>query len=194
MMSEESLSPASAPASTSPDKHEVFVALYVRHQAEIASFIRTILPRHADADEVLQETSITLWRRFDQFVPGTSFRNWSYQVAKLTALNHRRRLQRQELLFGEQLMEMLATQQLEAQSVLEQERRALDHCLEKITGDDRDLLAACYATEATVIAVAAQRGVSANQIYKRLDRLRANLERCVRTIMGQEQAHDHAPG
>ena len=54
---------------------EEFVALYVEHQVAIRSFVRTLLPDSADADDVMQTASLTMWRRFEQFQPGTSFRN-----------------------------------------------------------------------------------------------------------------------
>ena len=49
------------------DQKEPFVWLYVETQQALHAWIGTFFPNLADVDEVFQETSIVLWRKFDQF-------------------------------------------------------------------------------------------------------------------------------
>ena len=93
---------------TQPHPHEEFVALYVVHQVAIRSFVRTLLPDPADAEDVMQTASMTMWRRFEQFQPGTSFRNWAFQVAKFVAMKHVARKTRDRLRFSEATIKLLA--------------------------------------------------------------------------------------
>src|SRR5688572_29658300 len=69
------------------DGREQFVALFVRHEAAIHSFVLTLLPDLVEAEDVVQQASLTMWRKFDQYTPGTNFRNWAFQIAKFTAMN-----------------------------------------------------------------------------------------------------------
>ena len=71
-----------------PSRHEEFVALYVRHEAAVFSFVLAMVQNTADAEDIVQRASMTMWRCFDQYQSGTNFRNWAFQVAKNTALNH----------------------------------------------------------------------------------------------------------
>ena len=64
------------------DPSQDFVALFLAHQARIYAFIVTLLGNRSDADDVLQETGITLFQKFSTFQPGTDFLAWACRVAK----------------------------------------------------------------------------------------------------------------
>ena len=170
----------------SDDRLEQFVGLFVRHEAAIHSFVLTLLPDLNDAEEVVQQASLTLWRKFDQYTPGTSFRNWAFQVAKFTAMNHITKTRRDRHRFQEHLLELLADRATERAEQLEMQRRALAFCLERLPDDDRHLLSGCYAEGSTIRDVAEQLGRSSNAVYKQLNRLRANLLKCVEVRLGLE--------
>lgn len=170
------------------DRHEQFVALFVRHEAAIHSFVLTLLPDVADAEEVVQQASLTMWRRFDQFTPGTSFRNWAFQVAKYTAMNYLTKARRDRHRFGAELLDMLADRAAERSEQLELQRRALAYCVEQLPEEDRKVLAGCYAESATIRAFAESLGRTSNSVYKHLNRLRAGLLKCVQARLGLEGA------
>ena len=168
------------------DRHEQFVALFVHHQPAIYSFIQSLLPALADVEDVMQETSMTLWRRFDQYEPGTSFRNWAFAVAKFTVMGHRKKVARDRHRFSGELMDLLAADLEKMNERLESERRALNYCVEKLSDQDQDLLAACYSKGGTVRSYAEKVGKPANTLYKRLNRIRADLLGCVQRSLGLE--------
>ena len=107
-----------------PDLHEQFVALYVEHQVAIRSFVRTLLPDPVDAEDVMQTASLTMWRRFEQYQPGTSFRNWAFQVAKFTAMKHVARKARDRHRFSENTINLLAQHVEQQDERLAGQRRA----------------------------------------------------------------------
>lgn len=166
--------------------HERFVALFVRHQAAIHSFILTMLPSIADSEEVLQESSMTMWKKFDQFQPNTNFRNWAFQIARYTTFNYVRRLGRDRHLFSEALMRQLATDVETANEELESRRQILRQCIAKLQPKDSEVLAKCYAEGATIVGYAKEIGKSANAVTKQLSRIRSGLRRCVRRTLGLE--------
>ncbi len=170
------------------DCREQFVALFVRHEPAIHSFVLTLLPDLDDAEDVVQQASLTMWRKFEQYTPGTSFRNWAFQVAKFTALNHMTKTRRDRHRFQEGLLEMLADRAEERSEQLESQRRALAYCVERLPEDDRRILTGCYAEGATIRAFAEQIGRTSNAVYKQLNRLRANLLKCVQLRLGLEGA------
>lgn len=170
------------------DAREQFVALFVRHEAAIHSFVLTLLPDLVEAEDIVQQASLTMWRKFDQFTPGTNFRNWAFQIAKYTAMNHITKTRRDRLRFQEGLLEMLAERAAERHEQLESQRRALAYCIEKLSDEDRQLVAGCYAEGTKINAFAQQLGQTSNAVYKRLNRLRMNLLKCVQLRLGLEGA------
>lgn len=170
------------------DAREQFVALFVRHEAAVHSFVLTLLPDLVDAEDVVQQASMTMWRKFDQYSPGTSFRNWAFQIAKYTAMNHLTKTRRDRHRFQEGLLEILADRAAERSEQLELQRRALAFCIEKLPEDDRQLLSGCYAEGAKISAIAEQLGRTSNAVYKHLNRLRENLLKCVQWRLGLEGA------
>ena len=174
--------------SDSTDRHDEFVALFVRHEAAIHSFVLSLLPDLAAAEDVMQQASLTMWRRFDQYESGTNFRNWAFQVAKFTAMNHVTRVKRDRHVFSQQLQELLADQIERKSDDLDAQRRALAFCLEKLGEDDRQTLAGCYRESGTIRSFAEAIGQTPNAIYKRLNRIRAGLLACVQRRLGLESA------
>ena len=56
-----------ATPSSNSNRHEDFVALYVRHEPAVFSFVLGMVGRSADADDVVQRARMTMWRCFDRF-------------------------------------------------------------------------------------------------------------------------------
>lgn len=170
------------------ERREHFVALFVRHEAAIHSFVLSLLPDLDEAEDVMQQTSMTMWKRFDQFSPGTNFRNWAFQVAKFTVMNHQTKLRRDRHRFQEDLLEMLADRAAERNEQLELQRKALAHCLEKLPEEDRRLVAGCYREGSKMSELAEEVGCTANALYKQLNRIRAALLKCVEARLAWEGA------
>lgn len=170
-----------------PSRHEEFVSLYVRHEPAVFSFVLSMVQNTADAEDVVQRASITMWRCFDQFESGTNFRNWAFQVAKNTALNHLTKVKRDRHVFGEKLIALLAAETEERADHLDARRRALDSCLEKLPPEQHEMVAGCYAEGSSIRSFAEKAGESANKIYKRLNRVRRQLQLCIERQLGLEE-------
>ena len=54
-------------------QHDQFVERFVRSQDRIYAYVVTLLPNRADAEEVFQQTSLALWKKWRQFDPGRDF-------------------------------------------------------------------------------------------------------------------------
>ena len=165
---------------------ERFVSLFVRHQAAIHSFILTMLPSLEESEEVLQEASMTMWKKFDQFQPDTSFRNWAFQIAKYTTFNYVRKLGRDRHLFSENMMKLIASYSEERSDDLEQQRRVLRQCITKLPEADNEVMNGCYTEHATITSYARQIGKTANAVTKQLSRIRRSLLKCVRRTLALE--------
>lgn len=174
--------PASSP------KHEQFMALFVRHEPGIHSFLTSLLADLTDAEEVMQETSMAMWKKFEQFEAGTSFRNWAFQIGRYEAMNFRRKRGRDRHTFSDELVQLLADDAARQAAQLEEERRVLAHCLAKLRSRDRGVLSGCYREGSTIKAYAESVGRTPNAVRKHLAKIRTALSLCVRQTLGLEGA------
>ncbi len=168
------------------EQYEVFLKHFVRDQTRIFAYVRSLLPQYADAQDVFQRCSLTLWRSFDEFDEQRLFLPWACRIAFNEVRNFRRVSSRDRLQFADDLIEQLAEQRLVR--LVDRDRRltALRECTEKLNSSDRSLIQAVYEELRTVSEVAISTGKAAQSIYNRLSTLRRNLLQCIERRLATE--------
>lgn len=167
------------PAAADDASYRAFMRLFTRHEGALRCFVRTLLPTWDDVDEVMQDVSIAAWTKFERFDPQTDFARWTATIARYEVLNYRRTKARDRLVFDADLVHLLADECQEQFAQSEQERRALDGCLDKLPPHHRELVLQVYSAGQKIKPVAEAIGVSPNSLYKTLSRLRLILLRCI---------------
>lgn len=160
--------------------------LFALHQRRLFLYISALIPSPGDADEVLHETNIVIWKKFDQFEPGTDFLTWAYRIAQFQALEYRRRKAKAMPGFSPDVMAQIAGRALDEDAHLERRRSALADCTRKLEHPDRTLLEQCYVPGARVAEIARNTGRTATSIYRTLRRIRNLLMDCVRRSLAAE--------
>ena len=160
--------------------------LFALHQRRLYLYVSALIPSPADADEVLHETNIVIWKKFDQFEPGTDFLTWAFRIAHYQALEQRRKKAQSAPGFSLEVMEQLAGKAIEQDADLEHRRAALIDCRKKLGSSDRDILERCYAPNARVTRIANEMGKTATSLYRSLRRIRQLLTDCVRRTLAAE--------
>jgi RNA polymerase sigma-70 factor (ECF subfamily) len=107
-------------------------------------------------------------------------------VARFEVLKHRRRIARDRLVFSEELLELLADEGTIEIEERERERRALDHCVERLPAPHRELVRRCYQSGASIKEAAEALGRSATALYKTLHRVRKLLLDCIERRLAEE--------
>ncbi len=161
--------------------HDQFAELFVRHQNRIYGYILTLVPNHNDAEELFQETSLTIWRRWRDYNPDRPFMPWACGIAHNHVRNFVRKVARRanREFLSEDVLEQLARVRLEEDEDLAERQTALTRCLEELPEHQRDLVQRCYATKAKIRVVADDFGCTPNALYKLLGRVRRALYDCV---------------
>jgi RNA polymerase sigma-70 factor (ECF subfamily) len=176
---------------TTPEsgKMERFAALLASCQRRVFLYAMGLLHNPADAEEVLQETNLVLWRKFDQYQPGSDFGQWACRVAHYEVLKVREKKARQERLFSGEFIEVLAAESASSVDRTDARREALAGCLKKLREQDRQLLMHRYQPSATTRSVAEALGRSVQGTRKSLHRVRMALLACIqRTLATGERA------
>jgi RNA polymerase sigma-70 factor, ECF subfamily len=163
-----------------------FVQLFTRWQRRLFLFILAQTPNPAEAEEILQETNLVIWRKSHTFTDGTNFYAWCCRIAVLEVFKFRDRRRRHAALLSEAFVEAIARDAEESAESLEDRRRALLACLARLVPADRELIRQRYSPGATGKSVARQLGRPANSVYQSLSRIRRSLLDCIKRRMAAE--------
>jgi RNA polymerase sigma-70 factor (ECF subfamily) len=164
-----------------------FVGLLLQVQPRIYAYIRAQIPIRADAEDVYQETVMSLWSDYTAFHPGSSFLAWAYGFARNKVLHYQRRYARQKRLFNEETVRLIASEAEAMADEVGSVQDALQNCLTKLRPADREVVQRCYGTDMTVATVAQQLGRSVNTIKSILKRCRRALYDCIRRTLSREE-------
>ena len=177
---------------TPPERHlssEEFVALLVRHESRVRCFIMSLTLPSSEVDDVFQNTCIVALRKLGTFsyqeaTPDTSFVRWLCTIARFEVLQLYRTKRTSRLTFDSDLIEKLADMQLRDVDSLRERAELLTGCIEKLSDKEQGLLLMRYGKGQPVSAIAHQVGLSANGVYKALDRIRTRLLACIQFRLG----------
>ena len=82
----------------------LFLRCLARERRRLHHFIYSLVPNSADAEDVFQQASVTMWRRFSEYDRDRDFYAWACGVAFYTVQNFRRATQRRRMLFSDELV------------------------------------------------------------------------------------------
>lgn len=157
-----------------------FLRVFVRYEAALRVYARALVPTWDAVDEVIQEASVVLWRKFGELDALENFLPWAKVIVRFEALRARRNFARDRFVFGEELLALLADESdLTGEAERLAEEAALQRCLGKMTPAHQELVLAPYAGGGRVKELSEQTSRSANSLYKLLGRLRTKLQECV---------------
>jgi RNA polymerase sigma-70 factor (ECF subfamily) len=165
---------------------ELLVRLLTRHQDDLFRYIFAMLPHEEDARDVLQETSVALYRKFAEYDSRQPFLPWAFRFAYLEVLKQRERNQRGTQLFSRELIERLAAQREQLEPVLQARLVALEACLERLSSKDQEIIRHRYHDNCNAEDLAEQVGGSRRTLFRQLERIRRQLFECINRRLAAE--------
>jgi RNA polymerase sigma-70 factor (ECF subfamily) len=173
---------------TEGDRGEPFVRLYLQHQKRIQGLILALVPRGADADDVLQEASAVMWQKFGEFELGTNFAAWALRIARYQVMAYYSTRKRERARLSDESLDAVVESLAKRPEREEDRSLALEGCLAGLDRSDRDLLDLRYRGGASVGDLARRTGRTAFAVYKSLNRAHDRLLQCMRGRLGAEGA------
>lgn len=163
-----------------------YVQLLSRHQGQIFRLIYFLVPHFDDAQDLFQQTSITMWEHFGEFRQGSDFVAWAATIARNKALNYFSSRARSKYVFSQQLLSELATPNDGSDEYQIARLESLHQCRSKLDENDRQLLKLCYEENSSIRDVAKGKGCTPNSLYCKLNRIRRNLMDCIQLTLAKE--------
>jgi len=163
-----------------------FVQLFTRSQRNLYLFVLAMNPNPVEAEEILQETNVVIWSKYRHFQLGTNFLAWARSIAHFETLKFRERGRRDRHQFSDEFVKFLADEATAGSEHLEERRRALMACLDKLRDRDRELIQHRYKPGQSGKGLAQDLGRPANSVYQSLGRIRRSLLECVNRQLAPE--------
>ena len=161
------------PPMVSGEDPERFGRLFVETQREILRYILALVRDIDDADEILQDTAVDLWRKFDQYDATYPFAAWARRFAFHRVLKHREQCVRRVKCLSIESLTQIAAEQEEVDGIPEERRLALEACLQQLCEADRLVVEQRYSRQMPVAQIARITGRNPSALYKALERIRA---------------------
>lgn len=170
-----------------PARDDLFADLFSTHQQRLFGYILGIVRNNSDAQDILQQTAVTLWKKFDDFDPDTEFIRWSITVARFETLNFLKYRRRSRIYFDQGLMEHLASEFSDMSAdFVEARQEALKICLTKLPEDDRKLVDSRYSHKLGSRQLSELLDRSQASICNSLRRIRENLLECIQRTTAEQ--------
>ena len=156
-----------------------FLQLITEFQGRLFGFVLALLGDVDQANEVLQETNLVLWRKSDEFTPGSDFKAWSFRVAHFQVMAFRQRQIRDRLVFGDDLLEQITREASKRDEEYQLRVDRLENCIDQLPEHNREVLCRFYDDGQSLEMIAAALNRTANAVGQMLFRIRKALIACV---------------
>jgi RNA polymerase sigma-70 factor (ECF subfamily) len=166
---------------------KAFVAALTASQREMWAFILSVVPTQVDADDVLQEVNLALWGKRHLYDPKKRFMPWALAFAVREIRSFRSRSVKRRLWFSDEAILSIAETWAEPDTFVEDSRRLLSGCLQKLGEAERIAIEDKYGKQLSVQQMASNSGKSLSAVYKTLNRALHSLRECVKRTQLQAE-------
>jgi RNA polymerase sigma-70 factor, ECF subfamily len=158
---------------------EQFLPLFMPVQGDLLAYILSVGIQPHDADDVFQNASIVLYKKFADYRSGTNFRAWAFAIVRHEVLKCRRSYSRWTMRLSDEAIDDLAALAEDEQRVPPVRLKNLTVCLERLGDQARRLMMMRYWDGKSVEDMATALGRPVTSLYTSLSRIRKSLQNCV---------------
>lgn len=137
----------------------------------INSNIRT----SADAEDIFQRASLTMWRKYDNFDSKTAFIAWASTIVKFEACNFRRSYNRCPVSFDSEVYDVVSLLQKTESTIDDERYEKLQLALNCLDKDTKKLLVSVYLNGEEIKTIAEKTGKSPRTLYNKINLAKKKL-------------------
>lgn len=164
----------------SPEAHRERVhALFVEYSPNLRGYILALLPDLTLADDVLQETFLTISRKADTFDLETNFMAWACTIARFKVKEALRSRARHLQSLSDEVIETLSACEPPPDEDEDRRLQLVARCLGKLPEHTRRAFELRYERAHSASQIASVLGWATNSVYVILHRARALVRDCV---------------
>jgi len=156
-----------------------FLSLFLRSEREVFRYVAALVPNVADAEDIVQQTALALWEKFDAYDSSQPFTPWACRFALNKTKQWVERRQRWQALLEAGLAEELAQRREELRPEIETRLKHLEGCVNKLPEEHRSIVEGYYYRRDGIEKLAEKSGRTVAATYKTLQRVRQSLQSCI---------------
>lgn len=169
----------------------IFMSLFEADKNRLYAYIYAYVLDYTAADDIFQETSMTLWREFEKFELGSNFSKWANGIAFNRVLSFRQNHKKYKLGINDDIIQELADVVAVAEIDITSKPSKwlhLQHCSEQLSAPLKNVYHAFYVEELKAKDIAKKTGRSIYAIRKVIHKLRKILFDCVEQKITEDKA------
>ena len=165
-----------------------FLSMFLRSEREIFRYVAALVPNVTDAEDIVQQTAVALWEKFEAYDPAQPFTPWACRFALNKARQWIERRQRWQKLLESGLAEELMQRREALRPEIEVRLKHLEGCVGRLPQGQRELVEGYYYHRTGIEALSETSGRTVQATYKALQRIRQALLDCVDRADSREGA------
>ena len=128
------------------NQNETFLKLLSKSEVVLRAYLRSLVNDQNHLSEVLQNTFIVGWKKYDQFTGNEAdFTKWLCVIGKYEALKYRQSLTRDRLVLSEELFQQIANEGESDISSYSLWIDRLDECITKLSTSNQVIIKEAYS-------------------------------------------------
>ena len=121
------------------ENQEKFVLLLGQVQPDLRRYIYSLCHNMGDTEDIFQETSLALWRKFETYDKSQPFLNWAFRFAYYEVMKFREKQKRRQVL-SEETLKLLSEECQKTQEIQKDHERFLSDCVAKLEDQEKNLV------------------------------------------------------
>jgi RNA polymerase sigma-70 factor (ECF subfamily) len=159
---------------------EAYLRLLTQNDRWLAAYVYSLVHNQPDAEDILQDCKMVMWKQFHTFHEGTNFRAWARKIVTFHILNFpRSTAKRSTEALDEAFIEAISAEIDRNANQLDRRSEALQTCLRKLPEAHRKVIVLRYFEDRDIEEIATATGQTATAVYRLLSRIRQVLNDCV---------------
>jgi RNA polymerase sigma-70 factor (ECF subfamily) len=168
------------------DVHARFLALHMAHQGTLFGWLLAAVHDFQKAEDLLQQVSLILWKKFPEYRPDLPWLPWAFGVARREVAKHFRDRPPREAELTLDLLDRVALTLAESAGPVAARRQALAACLDQLPPRQRELVKLRYESGRSLDDLARLMNRTVAAVNMILVRVRRALLDCARRSLTRE--------
>lgn len=156
-----------------------FTRLWTDVQPAVTQYVASLVRDHWAVRDIVQNTSLTLLRKFTEYDDKRSFLPWALGTAKYEILGYQRDSARSRMVFDTEFLEEYTQAWAKVVPRFRDHASALRQCIDQLDGQPKKILSMRYADNQPSPVIASELGLTSVNVRAILKRTRNALQRCV---------------
>lgn len=166
------------------------MGLVLANQKKLYVYILSMVFHVNDADDILQDTLVLMWEKFDEFQPGTDFTAWGKAIARHKILKYLHNNSSSRLHFNDNLLNIIEAESSRLDNLTER-LAVLKKCAAHLSQKESSVIMMRYEQGLSFNKIAMTIGISKQSVYRFISRVHVKLAKCMKQSLGQEQAYEY---